>query len=63
MSEIEIQDKKSEMIFQYMLTESRNMASQESSCQPIFCYKAAVQGVERFLALEKKRIELEVNGD
>jgi len=63
MSEIEIQDKKSVMIFQYMLTESRNMASQEGSCQPIFCYKAAVQGVERFLALEKKRIELEFSGD
>lgn len=59
----EIQDKKSEMIFQYMLTESRNMASQEGSCQPVFCYKSAVQGVERFLALEKKRIESEVNGD
>ena len=50
------EEEKSEMIFQYMLIESKNVSEKDGPHQPIKCYESAVLGVEKFLDNEKKRI-------
>ena len=56
-----LEKKKSEMIFQYMLVQSRNLSElgtmQGGLAKPIHVYKSAVKGVEEFLKLENNRIQ------
>ena len=63
MSDLEAEERKTEMIFQYMLIESKNVAEQDGPYQPIKAYHSAVRGVEEFLILEKKRIENALSGN